>query len=376
MDFYERLSADLDGLRLRGCLRALPVVPEGVVNVSSNDYLGLLGDGALREAFYAEVSGEDRLLSAASSRLLTGNCAAVRGFEEDLATAYGAEAALVFGSGYHANTGILPAIAGPKTLVLSDKLNHASMIDGVRASGCKCYRYRHNDLAHARSYLEKFAEAFDEVIVMTESVFSMDGDRTDLAALVQLKRDFPNVLLYLDEAHGVGVFGETGLGCAHAAGVHREIDFLVGTLGKAWCSMGAFVICRGVVRETLVNRVRPFIFTTGLPPVNVAWSRFILRALPGMGERRARVVSMGARLAEAIRGRGVDCVSGSQIVPFVVGSNEAAMRAAGRFREAGFYVLPIRPPTVPEGSARLRFSLSAGLSDGDFERLLSLVAEI
>ncbi len=373
MDFYERLATTLDGLRAKGCLRTLPTLPDNIINLSSNDYLGLLSDAALREAFYASLSGEDRHLSAASSRLLTGNCSAARAFEAALAAAYDAEAALVFGSGYHANTGILPALVGPNTLILSDKLNHASMIDGVRACDCKTFRYRHNDLAHARQYLEKFAAAYDEVILMTESVFSMDGDRTDIAELVRLKRDFPNLLLYLDEAHGVGVFGETGLGCAHAAGLHHEIDFLVGTLGKAWSSTGAFVICSAVVRETLINRMRPFIFTTALPPINLAWSHAVLKALPSMNDRRRHLLSMGRRLAEAIRAKGIPCVSESHIVPYILGSNDAAIAAATTFREAGFYVLPIRPPTVPEGTARLRFSLCADLSEADFARLLRLI---
>ncbi len=352
------------------------MVPPGLVNLSSNDYLGLQADEALREAFYAQLEGEARQLSAASSRLLTGNCTAARDFEAALATAYEAEAALVFGSGYHANTGILPAIVGPNTLVLSDKLNHASMIDGVRAAGCKYYRYRHNDLAHARQYLEKFAGSFDEVILMTESVFSMDGDCTDPVALVRLKHDFPNLLLYLDEAHGVGVFGESGLGCAHAAGVHKQIDFLVGTLGKAWSSTGAYVICSSAVRETLVNRMRPFIFTTALPPINLAWSHFILRTLPQLSAQRAHLLSMGKRLADAIRAKGIPCISNSHIVPYILGSNEAAIAAATKFREAGFYVLPIRPPTVPEGTARLRFSLNAHVSEAEFARLLTLIDEV
>ncbi len=373
MDFQARLGAELEALRAKGSYRELPTVPGGLINLSSNDYLGLLADDELRERFYVQLSGEDRLLSAASSRLLTGNCVAVQRFEEELATAYGAEAALVFGSGYHANTGILPALVGPKTLVLSDKLNHASIIDGIRASGAKFYRYRHNDLAHARSYIERFNDAFDEIVVMTESVFSMDGDCTDVPAFVQLKRDFPKVVLYLDEAHGVGVFGETGLGCAHATGWHHEIDLLVGTLGKAWCSTGAFVICSQVVRDTLVNKMRPLIFTTALPPINLAWSRFVLRTLPQMTARRQHLRSMGQRLVAAVRERVGDCVSGSQIVPYVIGSNQAAIAAAERFRREGFYVLPIRPPTVPEGTARLRFSLTAAIAEADIVRLLDVV---
>lgn len=371
--FTARLSGELAQLEAKGSLRALPIVPEGVVNLSSNDYLGLLEANDLREAFYAQLTPEARPLSAASSRLLTGNCSEARALEVELAQAYGAEAALVFGSGYHANTGILPALAGPKTLVLADKLSHASMIDGIRASGCKFFRYRHNDLAHARQLLERMAGDYDEVIVMTESVFSMDGDRTDLQAFVALKRDFPNVVLYLDEAHGVGVFGATGLGCAHEAGVHHAIDLLVGTLGKAFSSTGAYVICSNLIRSALINRMRPFIFTTALPPINLAWTRFVLKALPGMEARRQRLLAMGHRLAEAIRAKGVPCVSDSQIVPFLIGSNNDAIAAAKRFRDAGFYVLPIRPPTVPEGTARLRFSLTAALREEDFDRLLTLL---
>lgn len=374
MDFQQRLAEGLETLRAKGCLRTLPSPPRGLVNLSSNDYLGLLDDVALRETFYAGLSGEDRLLSAASSRLLTGNTVAAEALEHDLAKAYGTEAALVFGSGYHANTGILPALTGSRTLILADKLCHASIIDGIRASGCKFLRYRHNDLAHARQLLERHAAEANEVFVMTESVFSMDGDRTDLAALVTLKRDFPNVVFYVDEAHGVGVFGETGLGCAHAAGFHRDIDLLVGTFGKALCSTGAYVVCSRVVRETLVNRMRPFIFTTALPPINLAWTRHVLRALPTMADRRARLLSMGRRLAETIRAHGLECPSDSQIVPLLAGSAEAAGAMAARFRAAGFHVLPIRPPTVPEGTARLRFSLTAALPEEAFARLLEEVA--
>ena len=373
MNFEIRLTEALARLRQGGNLRMLPQVPDSVINLSSNDYLGLLTDEALLDAFYAQLPRASRRLSAASSRLLTGNVPEAIAFEDALCQAYGSEAALVFDSGYHANTGILPALVGKKSLVLADKLCHASMIDGIRASGCTFYRYRHNDLGHARTLLERYASIYDEVFIMTESVFSMDGDRVDIPQLVALKRAFPNVVLYLDEAHGVGVFGETGLGCAHATGLHQEIDLLVGTLGKAWSSMGAYLICSQVVRNTLINRMRPFIFTTALPPINLAWSRFVLETLPSLQARRERLLVMGERLAETIRQQGTVCVSASQIVPYVIGENIKAMALAKRFREAGFYVLPIRPPTVPEGTARLRFSLTAAVPDVAFERLLELV---
>lgn len=373
MDFATRIEAELGALRARDCLRALPRAPEGLADLSGNDYLGLLADDALREAFFAQLTPGERRLGAAGSRLLGGNSPEAEALEADLAAAYGAEAALFFGSGYHANTAIVPALAGPDTLILADRLCHASMVDGIRASGRRFFRYRHNDLAHARRLLERHAGGHGEVIVMTESVFSMDGDRADLPALVALKRDFPNVVLCLDEAHGVGVFGETGLGCAHEAGLHGAIDLLVGTCGKAWGSLGAYVVCRRAVRDLLVNRARPFIFTTALPPISLAWTRFVLHAFPKMAERRRRVRAMGRRLAEAIRASGRPCGSESQIVPFMVGSNAEAAAEAARFRAAGFHALPIRPPTVPEGTARLRLSLSAALPDDAFGRLLELV---
>lgn len=373
MNLFERLNQELEQLRHQGSYRHLPVVPEGMVNLSGNDYLGILEDRAFREAFYAQLSGEAAQLSAASSRLLTGNTAAAIELERFLAQAYHAEAALVFGSGYHANTGILSALAGPKSLILSDRLNHASLIDGIRASGATFYRFRHNDLEHCRSYLEKYAKSYDEVFVVTESVFSMDGDCSDLKALITLKHDFPNVVLYVDEAHGVGVFGERGLGVAVAEAVHQQIDILVGTFGKALCSTGAFVVCSAVVREILVNKMRPFIFTTALPPVNMAWTLYVLRALPKMQARREHLRKMARQLTQAIIEKTGCCVSTSQIVPYVLGSNEAAIAEAQRLQSAGFYVLPIRPPTVPAGTARLRFSLSAGITDEAFERLLAVL---
>ena len=374
MDFAERAEAVLGALRAKGRLRVLPGrLAPGLCELSGNDYLGVAGDDALREAFYAHLHGEARCLGATGSRLLSGDTAEAEALEAELAAAYDAEAALSFGSGYHANAGILPALAGKRALVLADRLCHASMIDGIRAAGCDFFRFRHNDLAHARQLLARHAAGREVVFVMTESVFSMDGDRADLAGLVALKRDFPQVVLYLDEAHGVGVFGETGLGCAHEAGLHREIDLLVGTCGKAWGSMGAYVICRRAVRDLLVNAMRPFIFTTALPPVNVAWTRFVLRAFPAMGARRARVRRMGRELAAAIRARGVPCVSDSPIVPWVIGADADAAAAAARLRAEGFNVRPIRPPTVPEGTARLRFSLSAAIPDAAFERLLECV---
>ena len=216
--------------------------------------------------------------------MLTGNFTVYEELETELAHLFGTEAALVFNSGYHANTGILPAVSDAQTLILADKLVHASLIDGIRLSAAKCIRYRHNDLAQLERLLKEHHSAFRQIIIVTESIFSMDGDQADLPALAELKRRYGNVLLYVDEAHAFGVRGRQGLGCAEESGCTGDIDFLVGTFGKAAASAGAYIVCRKVIREYLVNRMRTLIFTTGLPPVNIAWTLFVVRRLADMRE--------------------------------------------------------------------------------------------
>lgn len=204
-----------------------------MLNLSSNDYLGLASDRALREEFLRTLTPDTFLPTSSSSRLLTGNFTVYEELEAELARLFGTEAALVFNSGYHANTGILPAVSDAQTLILADKLVHASLIDGIRLSAAKCIRYRHNDLAQLERLLKEHHSAFRQIIIVTESIFSMDGDQADLPALAELKRRYGNVLLYVDEAHAFGVRGRQGLGCAEESGCTGDIDFLVGTFGKA-----------------------------------------------------------------------------------------------------------------------------------------------
>lgn len=382
---YARMASELARLKASGNLRALPVAesrPRHVVfegrellNLSSNDYLGLAADLSLREAFFATLSPATFLPTASSSRLLTGNSAACIQLEETLRRLYGAEAALVFGSGYHANTGILPAIADRDAEIFADKLVHASLVDGIRLAQARHARFRHNDVADLRRLLAESSERNPKGarIVVTESLFSMDGDAADLRALVSLKREFPNVLLYVDEAHAVGVRGPTGLGLAEEAGTLADVDFLVGTFGKALASTGAFAVMSGLARDWLVNTMRTLIFTTALPPVNLNWTNFILERLASFADRRERLRGYGAAIASAVRARGCDCPSVSQIVPWIIGSSMDAAARAQQLRAAGYYVLPVRPPTVPEGTSRIRFSLTAALTP---EEVTSLAAAI
>lgn len=378
-----RLSGELSGLEEKGNLRVLPsYIQEGsmigsegmrMLNLSSNDYLGLAADSRLREEFLGMPGTERYLLSASSSRLLTGNSGAYGELEDLLAGLYGAESALVFSSGYHMNTGILPAVCDARTLILADKLVHASIIDGIRLSSAKFMRYPHQDMKALKTLLDKYAPDFETVLVVTESIFSMDGDEADLPGLTGLKRSYPNVMLYVDEAHAVGVRGMRGLGCAEEQACIGEIDFLAGTFGKALASVGGYLVCRSVIRDYLVNRMRTLIFTTALPPLNLQWTKFVLWRMESFAARREHLARLSARFRSALAAKGYPVVSTSHIVPLVVGGSIEASMQAESFRRKGFYVLPVRPPTVPEGTSRIRFSLTAALKENELDRLIETI---
>lgn len=356
------VSARQQGMRIN-------IGGEWMLNLSGNDYLGLAADVHLRTRFMESLTSESFLPSASSSRLLTGNFGEYEEVEKQLCSLFGAEAALVFNSGYHMNTGILPAVADTHTLILADKLVHASIIDGIRLSAAKCIRYRHNNHEQLEQLLDRHGREYERIIIVTESIFSMDGDEADLRKLVSLKQQYSNVMLYVDEAHGIGVRGEHGLGCAEEQGCIGEIDFLCGTFGKALASVGAYVVCSRVVRDYLVNKMRTLIFTTALPPVNLQWTRFILGLLPEEGERRRHLRHISLRLKEALVARGYSCPGSSHIVPMIVGSSADTVLRAMELQRKGFYALPVRPPTVPEGTSRIRFSLSAGITEEEIEQL-------
>lgn len=380
MSIIEQMQHELQQLQEHSNLRRLPqmvhdgrdVVVNGqrMLNLSSNDYLGLAADKGLREEFLQTLTPETFLPTSSSSRLLTGNFSIYDELEAELARLFGTEAALVFNSGYHANTGILPAVSNAQTLILADKLVHASIIDGIRLSTARCIRYRHNDMAQLERLLEQNHTEYRQIIIVTESLFSMDGDQADLKELVRMKQTYDNVLLYVDEAHAFGVRGKHGLGCAEEAGCIRDIDFLVGTFGKAAASAGAYIVCRRAIREYLVNRMRTLIFTTALPPVNIAWTLFIVRRLPGMQERREHLGTLSRMLKEALQARGYACPSVSHIVPMIIGPSADTVLRAEALQRHGFYALPVRPPTVPEGTSRIRFSLTAEIKKEEIEELI------
>lgn len=379
----EQMQQELQRLQEKSNLRRLPllghegreVIANGqqMLNLSSNDYLGLGSDLSLRREFLATLTPETFLPTSSSSRLLTGNFAVYQQLERQLAQLFGTEAALTFNSGYHANTGILPAVCNAQTLILADKWVHASLIDGIRLSTARCIRYRHNDYAQLARLVETHHPLYQQVIIATESLFSMDGDQANLRELVRLKRTYPNVLLYVDEAHAFGVRGRRGLGCAEEQGCIADIDFLVGTFGKALASTGAYIVCRSTIREYLINKMRTLIFTTALPPVAVQWTSFVLERLPDYASKREHLHCISRQLREALEQKGLACPSSSHIVPMMTGTSHGAVQQAEELQRKGFYVLPVRPPTVPEGTSRLRFSLTAAMTDQEIKQLIQAI---
>ncbi|WP_180072181.1 8-amino-7-oxononanoate synthase [Acinetobacter sp. YH12075] len=385
MSLLDHYAEQLDQLRQQGNFRqfrsnqqqgkTIEIQQQQMLNLSSNDYLGLASDLRLREQFFDETPNAQRLMSASSSRLLTGNFPAYEQLEATLTQLFHGRAALLFNSGYHMNIGILPALADAKTLILADKLVHASMIDGIRLSSAKYLRYRHNDLAHLQQLLTQYHadDNYERIIVVTESIFSMDGDETDLAALVALKQHFAKVMLYVDEAHAIGVRGQQGLGCAELYDVIDAIDFLVGTFGKAVASVGGYLICDPIIRDYLINRMRPLIFSTAQPPICMAWTQFMLNQIVHMQAQRQHLAALSQSIQQGIQAKGFACPSTSQIVPVIIGDSTATVSKARQLQTAGFYVMPVRPPTVPQGSSRLRICLNTQFETADLTQLLDLL---
>lgn len=385
MNLLNNYVAKLDELKQQGNLRQfttniqdgrnIQINHQSMLNLSSNDYLGLASNLHLREQFFDETPNEQRIMSSSSSRLLTGNFPEYEQLENSLSDAFHGRAALLFNSGYHMNIGILPALSDSKTLILADKLVHASLIDGIRLSTAKYLRYRHNDLNHLIQLLQKYHvdESFDRIIVVTESIFSMNGDETDLSELVRIKQQFNKVMLYVDEAHAIGVRGEQGLGCAEQYDVVDEIDFLVGTFGKALASVGGYLMCHPIVREYLINAMRPLIFSTAQPPICMAWTHFIFQKALKLSTQRQHLHAISQSLQHTIQHKGFECPSTSHIVPVIIGDSQKTVEKAKQLQHAGFYIMPVRPPTVPKNSSRLRICLNTQIDQTDLDQLVEML---
>jgi 8-amino-7-oxononanoate synthase len=364
--------ADLDRTHLRRTLldtaRAGIDVERGgrrLVSFSCNDYLNLTQHPRVKAAAIAAI--ERYGAGAGASRLVTGNHPLFGELETRLARLKGTDAACVFGAGYLANAGVIPALAGEDDLVLIDELAHACLWTGARLTRGRVLAFRHNDLRHAQALLADHRARHPRALIATEGIFSMDGDRAPISDLAALALGF-DAWLMVDDAHGFGVVGG-GRGSAFAGGPKADVPLKMGTLSKAVGAYGGYLCASAAVIDLIRNRARTLIYSTGLPPAVVAAAIAALDiieqepALCALPLAKARLFTRAAGLPDAQ----------SQIVPVIVGDAQRALAASRLLEDEGFLVVPIRPPTVPQGTARLRLTFSAAHADHDVERLAALV---
>jgi glycine C-acetyltransferase/8-amino-7-oxononanoate synthase len=362
----------LEELRERGLYRRLRLIegPQGpsvtldgrpVLLLCSNNYLGLADRAEVREA--AAAAAMRWGAGAGASRLISGNMEPHRALERRLAAFKGYEASLLFGSGYLANTGTIAALAGRGEVVFSDELNHASIVDGCRLSRAETFVYRHGDVEHLAWGLEQAGER--AALIVTDGVFSMDGDVAPLPELLELAQRH-GARLMVDEAHATGAIGPGGRGSVSAAGLSGEVDVVVGTLGKALGSYGAYACACAETIEFLVNSARPFIFSTAPPPPAVGAALAALEIFEAEPELVERLQANAETLRSALAAEGLGVGrSATQVVPIEVGAAETTMELCERALRRGVFAQGIRPPTVPEGSSRLRFTVMATHQAGE-----------
>jgi 8-amino-7-oxononanoate synthase len=378
------LAADLSALAASGRMRTRREVrsrePGGVrasvdgselLAFCSNDYLGLADHPRVVEAFIA--AAREWGVGSGASHLVSGHCREHHLLEQELAAFTRRPRTLLFSTGYMANLAVVSTLVGRGDRVIEDRLNHASLLDAGLASGARFQRFRHADVDALRSRLSRAGNG--QTLVVTDGVFSMDGDVAPLRELAGACRS-GNAWLFVDDAHGLGVLGESGRGSLEAAGLGiDDVPVLMGTLGKALGTFGAFVAGSEELIETLLQKARTYIYTTALPPAVAAATRAALRVMCDEPWRRERVLAHVARFRRHAGGLGLRLLaSDTPIQPVILGSGHAAMAASDSLRKRGLWVPAIRPPTVPKGSSRLRITLSAAHGDDDIERLLDGLA--
>ena len=366
------LRQGLRALEERNQLRSLAEIRG--VNLCSNDYLGLAENLELKQAVADAIQNASRV-GGTGSRLLSGQTEPWRELEEEFAKFAGTQSALFFTTGYAANLGLLSSLAGKGDVIFSDALNHASLIDGMRLSGAHKIIYPHLNLLALEEALRHEVAPSGRKIIVTESVFSMDGDIAPLKQILALAKKYGAAMI-VDEAHATAVHGPSGRGIAAQEGIVSELLAVIHTCGKALGCAGAFVCGPAVLQEHLINHARTFIFSTALPAYFAGQIAAALRIAESADEQRKQLHELSAILIRDLRDAGFDTSgSASQIVPVIIGGNEEALDAAEHLQREGFAVRAIRPPTVPPGKSRLRLSLTSNIPQGELKRLVhSLIA--
>lgn len=375
----------LDEIRERGTYRRMRVL-EGLqsprMRVDGRDVLLFAGSNYLDLARHPQVieaaarASREWGCAAGGSRLITGNLACHEALEAELAQFFESEAALTFNTGYMANLGVIPALVGPDDVLLSDELNHASIIDGARLARTQIAVFRHGDVASFAETLGRIRPKARRVLVAVDGVYSMDGDVAPVAEIVKHAHE-ADAMVLLDDAHGTGCLGSRGRGTAEAAGVLGEVDILMGTLGKSIGSFGAFVVGSAKLRDLLVNTARSFIFSCALSPAQVEAARVSLRLIDEESWRRIRLADNCNRLRAGLAKAGISTApSTTHILPVILGENERTMAVCEALLERGYYAQGIRHPSVPSGSARLRITPMATHDEDDIDGLVNAISEL
>lgn len=341
-----------------------------MLNLASNDYLNLSNEKALKQDFLTHLKEFE--FTSSSSRSLSGNFEIYEEFESFLEVKL-CKKVLHFNNGYALNLSCLQALASIKnTLFLADKQVHASIIDGLRLGGAKFIRFKHNDIKHLQSLVQKHYKEFEEIIIISEALFSMDGDFAPIKEFIKLKKEFKNIKIYIDEAHSVGCFGDDGLGYVKFLGLEKEVDFLVFTFGKAIASMGACMICEKPFKNFFINKARAFIYSTAIAPINVAWTLHIFKHLHEFSTQRKELLELSAWFKNALASKGA-VLGEAYIISFILGQNALANKISQKLLENGIFAPAIKEPTVAKNTARIRFSLHAGLSKENLEKVIELL---
>ncbi len=379
MNFYEQ---ELTKLKQDDCLRKISdisykkdkyivVNDKKYINLSSNDYLGLSTNKTIIQDF-VEANKQDNefLFSSASARLLTGTSSIYSKLEKNLANLFNKESCLLYNTGYQCNLGTISSLVQKGDVVFCDKLNHASIIAGMKLSQTDFYRYKHLDYQHLETLLRKYRTKYKKALIVSESVFSMDGDIADIKKLVELKNKYDCILM-IDEAHAFGVFGNNLCGICETQNCLQNVDIITATLGKAFASVGAFCVANKTYIDYFINKSGSFIFSTALAPVNVMWTNWLIEnKINLIKEKQQKLNTLFKQVHEYIKDNGQ-----TQIIPVIIGQNDKTIKTATYLQEKGYFVLPVRVPTVPPNTARLRLSLTADITFEEMKTFFEIIKE-
>jgi len=358
--FYKKLSQELDELKKQSNYRELKIIEDKyILDFSSNDYLDLNLDKSFKKKFIDNLDYNKTSFGSCGSRLLGGNHREIRDFEDEIDEVF-KKKSLVFNSGYDANTTVIETFYSKGDIIFTDRYNHASIYDGLINSGVKMVRYKHLDYLDLENKLKKYRNTCKRSLIITESIYSMDGDIVNLDRIVSLKNRYDSQL-YLDEAHSYGVLG---YGLAYIRSLVEDVDFIMLGLGKGGSSNGGILILDDITRSYIINRGRKFIYTTAPSPIQTRWNRYVFKNMPFLKYKREKLNLLKELFYKKLKGKNIETISTEQIISIIIGDNKRCIEISKILRKEGYLIYPIKEPTVPKGTARIRLTLTADMDIG------------